>query len=74
MLSDQDRIFTNIYGRFDKSLQGAMARGHWKPRVASIGGAGRDEVSNRRQFWRSAGVRIVKFAKNRFEGGKAWQM
>ena len=29
MLADKDRIFTNIYGTFDKSLKGAMARGHW---------------------------------------------
>ena len=29
MLKDQDRIFTNIYGTKDKSLKGAMARGHW---------------------------------------------
>ena len=29
MLKDQDRIFTNIYGLKDKSLKGAMARGHW---------------------------------------------
>ncbi len=29
MLEDKDRIFTNIYGTFDKSLKGAMARGHW---------------------------------------------
>jgi NADH-quinone oxidoreductase subunit F len=29
MLSDKDRIFTNIYGLKDKSLKGAMARGHW---------------------------------------------
>ncbi|MEQ8601944.1 MAG: NADH-quinone oxidoreductase subunit NuoF [Nitratireductor sp.] len=29
MLQDKDRIFTNIYGRFDTSLKGAMARGHW---------------------------------------------
>ncbi|WP_274424649.1 NADH-quinone oxidoreductase subunit NuoF [Chelativorans sp. YIM 93263] len=29
MLQDKDRIFTNIYGRFDRSLKGAMARGHW---------------------------------------------
>ena len=27
MLQDKDRIFTNIYGLFDKSLAGAMARG-----------------------------------------------
>jgi len=25
MLQDKDRIFTNIYGLFDKSLAGAMA-------------------------------------------------
>ena len=29
MLSDKDRIFTNIYGQYDRSLKGAMRRGHW---------------------------------------------
>ena len=29
MLQDKDRIFTNIYGIHDKSLKGAMQRGHW---------------------------------------------
>ena len=29
MLADKDRIFTNIYGRFDRSLAGAIRRGHW---------------------------------------------
>ncbi|MCB1438290.1 MAG: NADH-quinone oxidoreductase subunit NuoF [Nitratireductor sp.] len=29
MLQDKDRIFTNIYGLHDKSLKGAMMRGHW---------------------------------------------
>ncbi len=29
ILSDKDRIFTNLYGQHDKSLKGAMARGHW---------------------------------------------
>lgn len=29
MLADQDRIFTNIYGMFDRSLSGAKSRGHW---------------------------------------------
>ncbi|MDD9909820.1 MAG: NADH-quinone oxidoreductase subunit NuoF [Ahrensia sp.] len=29
MLQDKDRIFTNIYGTYDKSLKGAMKRGHW---------------------------------------------
>merc|ERR1712013_771095 len=28
-LKDQDRIFTNIYGRHDWRLKGAMARGQW---------------------------------------------
>ena len=28
-LQDKDRIFTNIYGTYDKSLKGAMKRGHW---------------------------------------------
>ena len=29
MLSDKDRIFTNIYGLKDKSLKGVMSRGCW---------------------------------------------
>jgi len=29
MLKDEDRIFSNIYGTFDKSLKGAKRRGHW---------------------------------------------
>ena len=29
MLSDTDRIFTNIYGMHDRTLRGALARGHW---------------------------------------------
>jgi len=29
MLADKDRIFTNLYGHFDKSLAGAKKRGHW---------------------------------------------
>ncbi|KPP79233.1 NADH dehydrogenase-like, partial [Scleropages formosus] len=28
-LSDQDRIFTNLYGRHDWSLKGALSRGDW---------------------------------------------
>jgi len=27
MLADKDRIFTNLYGMFDRSLAGARARG-----------------------------------------------
>ncbi len=29
MLQDKDRIFTNLYGMHDRSLNGAKARGHW---------------------------------------------
>ncbi|MFC5385605.1 NADH-quinone oxidoreductase subunit NuoF [Aquamicrobium segne] len=29
MLQDKDRIFTNIYGHFDRTLAGAMSRGCW---------------------------------------------
>ena len=28
MLQDKDRVFNNIYGIHDRSLKGAMARGH----------------------------------------------
>ena len=45
MLADRDRIFTNIYGRFDKSLEGAMRRGHWDG-TADILAKGRDWIVN----------------------------
>ncbi len=43
MLQDKDRIFTNIYGIHDKSLKGAMARGHWSGTAGFIKN-GRDWV------------------------------
>ena len=45
MLKDQDRIFTNIYGMYDRSLKGAMARGHWDG-TKEIIGKGRDWIVN----------------------------
>ena len=29
MLNDNDRIFTNLYGMHDRTLKGALSRGHW---------------------------------------------
>ncbi|MFE3837705.1 NADH-quinone oxidoreductase subunit NuoF [Pseudogemmobacter sonorensis] len=43
MLQDKDRIFTNIYGMHDRSLKGAMARGHWDG-TAQIMFKGRDWI------------------------------
>ena len=43
MLADKDRIFTNIYGMFDRSLAGARSRGHWDG-TAEIIGRGRDKI------------------------------
>jgi NADH-quinone oxidoreductase subunit F len=43
MLHDQDRIFTNIYGMHDRSLQGAQRRGHWDE-TAGILQKGRDWI------------------------------
>ena len=37
MLADKDRIFTNLYGMFDRSLAGARARGHWDGTAEIIG-------------------------------------
>jgi len=37
MLEDRDRIFTNLYGRFDRSLTGAKKRGHWDDTAGLIG-------------------------------------
>ncbi|TIM33251.1 MAG: NADH-quinone oxidoreductase subunit F [Mesorhizobium sp.] len=45
MLQDRDRIFNNIYGRFDKSLAGAMARGAWD-NTPGIIAKGRDWIVN----------------------------
>ena len=45
MLNDQDRIFTNIYGLRDKSLRGAMSRGHWDG-TKQILEKGRDWIIN----------------------------
>ncbi len=43
MLEDQDRIFTNLYGMHDRTLQGAKARGHWDG-TAGILEKGRDRI------------------------------
>ena len=43
MLSDRDRIFTNIYGMHDRTLRGAIARGHWD-NTKSILVKGRDWI------------------------------
>ncbi len=43
MLQDQDRIFTNLYGMFDRSLAGAKTRGHWD-QTASIIKKGKDWI------------------------------
>jgi NADH-quinone oxidoreductase subunit F len=45
MLDDKDRIFTNIYGIHDKSLKGAMSRGHWDG-TKQILEKGRDWIIN----------------------------
>ena len=43
MLSDQDRIFTNIYGIEDTSLKAAKKRGDWS-RTKSILAKGREKI------------------------------
>jgi NADH-quinone oxidoreductase subunit F len=43
MLSDKDRIFTNLYGIHDASLAGARARGDWDGTAAIIA-RGRDAI------------------------------
>jgi len=43
MLSDQDRIFTNLYGMHDAGLAGARARGDWDG-TAAILARGRDAI------------------------------
>ena len=45
MLQDKDRIFNNIYGMFDRSLKGAMSRGHWDNTKGLID-KGRDWIVN----------------------------
>ncbi|PZQ48536.1 MAG: NADH-quinone oxidoreductase subunit F [Rhodovulum sulfidophilum] len=43
MLADTDRIFTNIYGMYDRSLAGARKRGLWD-NTGEIIGRGRDKI------------------------------
>jgi NADH-quinone oxidoreductase subunit F len=43
MLQDKDRIFTNLYGMHERSLNGARARGHWDGTKDLIG-LGRDKI------------------------------
>lgn len=43
MLSDRDRIFTNLYGMADRSLKGAQARGQWDG-TAGLLAKGRDWI------------------------------
>ncbi|WP_181707088.1 NADH-quinone oxidoreductase subunit NuoF [Chthonobacter rhizosphaerae] len=45
MLQDKDRIFTNIYGRHDWGLQGALKRGQWDG-TKDILAKGRDWIIN----------------------------
>jgi NADH-quinone oxidoreductase subunit F len=45
MLQDKDRIFNNIYGIHDRSLAGAMSRGHWDGTKAILE-KGRDWIVN----------------------------
>jgi NADH-quinone oxidoreductase subunit F len=45
MLSDQDRIFTNLYGQHDFRLAGARARGDWDA-TAEILARGPDSIVN----------------------------
>jgi NADH-quinone oxidoreductase subunit F len=45
MLTDKDRIFTNIYGHKDRSLKGAMSRGLWDG-TKQILERGRDGIIN----------------------------
>ncbi|MAQ86311.1 NADH-quinone oxidoreductase subunit NuoF [Psychromarinibacter halotolerans] len=43
MLADKDRIFTNLYGMHDRTLDGAKKRGHWDG-TAGIIQKGRDWI------------------------------
>ncbi|MFY9657887.1 MAG: NADH-quinone oxidoreductase subunit F, partial [Methylocystis sp.] len=43
MLSDADRIFTNLYGLGDRSLAGARKRGQWDDTKALLA-KGRDKI------------------------------
>ena len=43
MLSDSDRIFTNLYGLGDRSLSGAKKRGQWDNTKALLA-LGREKI------------------------------
>ena len=58
MLQDKDRIFTNIYGLKDKSLKGAMSRGHWDNTKGLID-KGRDWIIDENEDLRPARSRAA---------------
>ena len=57
MLKDRDRIFTNLYGMHDRSLKGAMSRGHW------------DGTNKLMQLGRSQIIEQIKVSGLRGRGG-----
>ena len=52
-LADKDRIFTNLYGMHDRTLKGAMKRGHWD-NTAGLLALGRDGII---QIMKDSGLR-----------------
>lgn len=54
-LADQDRIFTNLYGRHDWRLKGAMARGDWYLTK---------EIMNKGTEWIVSKCQFYKYVKN----------
>ena len=54
MLTDRDRIFTNIYGMHDRTLKGAQQRGHWDG-AADIIKKGRDWIGQAKKLAKDKG-------------------
>ena len=63
MLKDQDRIFTNLYGMHDRTLKGAMARGHWDG-TSKIIQNGRDWIIDQMNWMRLNRVGLRMRFKN----------
>ena len=64
MLSDKDRIFTNLYGLHDWGLKGALARGDWDG-TAGILARGRDAII---EEMKASGFVAQALARNRVIG------
>ena len=64
-LKDQDRIFTNLYGRYDWKLKGAMQRGDWyKTKEIVLKGKRNTKKTTLKSLYKSRIIQLSIFETN----------